>query len=260
MKHVFVLVVAALGACNKPDTAATAPEAAAEAPKVPFTGTLTGERIMASKGLVQPLDPWDGAKAKLEAQMGNATLVKDKQHTWAVSQGDDCWYVQVEKQDDGKVGAVTYPMKVSKGGPLVNWDDCLTGAGVRKDAVEDPNAPGPPTDGKAITVVELRNGAMKARSKWGTAKVTVHGLYLGVTNMESNGVASANVAITAAKADLTNVVHCSLADPTTAPTKTMQYDPITVSGSVRVSDMLTGGGDRLVDVGLEACSIIATKK
>ncbi len=262
-----LVIALALLACNKPDTSSTQPtastSAASSTPSAPFTGQLTGDRVMGSKGLARPFDAWAGAEAKLEAQMGKATSVKDDRYTWAVAQGDDCFYTQVEKQKDGTVGMVMDPMKVSKGGPIMNWDDCLTAAGVRKEAAEDPNAPGPPTDGKAIGVLELRDGATKARSKWSGAKVTVKGLYLSTTNLESpkNGIATpmANVSITAAKSDLKNVISCSLADPTSAPAKAMQYDPIAVQGTVKVRDMLTGGGDKIVDVELEGCAVTKAK-
>ena len=172
---------------------------------------------------------------------------------WGVKQGDECWYVQVEKQDDGTVGMVQSPMKVTKD-LLFNWDDCLLAAGARKEAVEDPNAPGPPTDGKAIGVIELRDSAMKARSKWTKAKVTMKGLYMSTTTMVTNTGSTANVSITAAKADLKNIVSCTMTDINV--TQHMpQYTPLTVTGTVDVEDMVTGGGDHLLDVELEDCSI-----
>ncbi len=257
LSRVFPIAALALVACSKEQPVVTQEAEApkAEAPKPPFTGTLTGERIMGSSELVHPFEPWASAGPKLEAQMGKATLVKGTKYTWGAAQGDDCWYVYVEKQADGNVGAVMDPMKVSKGGPLMNWDDCLTAAGVRKDPVEDPNAKGPPTNGTPVTVLALLEGATKARSKWDKAPITVTGLYMNVTNMTSNGVASSNVTITAAKSDLKNTIGCSLSDPTTSPTKMTQYTPITVSGTVRVSDMITGAGERTTGVGLDACSL-----
>lgn len=255
-----LLFALALLACNKTEASRPTAEAgAAPPPPAPFTGALTGDRVMGSKKLVRPFDAWPDAQAKLEAQMGKPTLVKDDKYSWAVAQGDDCFYTQVEKQKDGTVGMVMEPMKVSKGGAIVNWDDCLTAAGVRKEAAEDPNAPGPPTDGKAISVIELRDGASKARSKWNGASVTVKGLYMNVTNLQSNGVPMANVAITAAKADLKNVISCNLADPKTAPSKALQYDPITVQGAVKVRDMLTLGGEKVIDVDLDGCKVVPTK-
>src|SRR4051812_7870161 len=74
MKRAFVLL--ALAACNKPDTQTTtvaSASASAKAPPAPFTGTLTGDRVMASKDLVRPLEPWSSAQAKLEGQMGKET-------------------------------------------------------------------------------------------------------------------------------------------------------------------------------------------
>jgi hypothetical protein len=260
-----LLFALALLACNKTDASRATAEAAAPAatksaaPASPFTGTLTGDRVIGAKGLVRPSSPWSEAQAKLEAQMGKPTVVHEDKYLWGVMQGDDCYYVQVEKQKDDTVGMVMDPMKVAKGTLPGNWNECLVAAGLRKEAVEDPNAPGPPTDGKAVSVIALRDGATKARSKWSGANVTVKGLYLNVTNLESNGTPMANVSITAAKGDLNDVTSCSLADPKTAPNKAHQYDPITVQGTVKVRDMLTGGGEKVIDVDLEGCKVVSTK-
>ncbi len=257
MKRVLLAVL--LLACNKTDTASTnttGASASAKAPPPPFTGALSGERIMGSKDLVRPFDKWDAAQAKLEGQMGKATLVKDdKKYFWGVKTGDDCFYVEIDKQADGTVGSTMDPMKVSKGGALFNWADCLKAAGVQKDPVEDPNAAGPPTDGKALGVLELLDGAKKARSKWSKAKVTVKGLYMNTTNVTSNGVESANVTITAAKSDLKNTFTCRLADVKTAPAKVVQYTPMTVSGTIEVDEMVSGAGETSLGVDLKDCSI-----
>ena len=256
-----VLAIVAMGGCNKHEPASVvAPDAGSTAatdrqPPAAFTGTLTGERVMGSKGLVHPFDPWDEARAKLEAQMGKATLVKgDEKLLWGVAHGDDCWYVEVDKLENGTVGLVAEPMKVSKGGPIMSYDECLVAAGARKEAAEDPNAPGPPKD-KPVTVLELLEGAAHARSKWNGAKVTVRGLYMSVTELESNGAPVANVSITAAKADLKNVVTCDLSDAKTAPAKLKQYDPVTVVGTVEARDALTGAGERVLDVDLRGCAL-----
>jgi len=251
-----IVVSLVLVACNKGDATSSSASASASAPP-PFTGALTGDRIMGSKDLVRPFDDWSKAQAKLEAQMGKATYVKDdKRFMWGVKQGDDCWYVEIEKQSDGTVGATQDPMKVSKGGALFNWDDCLIAAGARKETVDDPTAPGPPTDGKAIGVIDLRDGASKARTKWSNAKVTVRGFYMSTTTMVTNDGSTAHIAITAAKADLKNLISCVSSDVNVTQ-KMTQYTPITVTGTVDVQDMITGGGDRVVDVNLKDCNVTA---
>ena len=174
--------------------------------------------------------------------MGKATLVKKICTCGASKTATACFYMQVEKQDDGTVGMVQSPMKVTKD-LLFNWDDCFCSQRARaKEAVEDPNAPGPPTDGKPIGVIELRDGAMKARSKWTKAKVSMKGLYMSTTTMVTNTGSTANVSITAAKADLKNIVSCTMTDVNVTQHMT-QYTPLTVTGTVEVSDMVTGGGD-----------------
>ena len=80
------------------------------------------------------------------------------------------------------------------------------------------------------------------------------GLYMSTTTMVTNGGSTANVSITAAKADLKNIVSCTMTDINV--TQHMpQYTPLTVTGTVDVEDMVTGGGDHLLDVELKDCSI-----
>lgn len=273
-------LVATSAACHKEDPTATATSASASAQPAPtpFTGALTGDRVMAAKDIVHPFEKWTDAEPKLQAQLGKATYVKDGMHMWAVAQGDDCWYVEAEKQKDGTVGIVSEPMNVSKGGAIMNWDECLTAAGVRKDPVDDPNAPGPPTDGKPLTVTELKDGATKARSKWKGATVTVKGLFVNTTKATASGggapVTTATVSLTMTKGDVDHTVGCTLADPSTAPDtlivagaahavkpkpgQLVQYTPIQVTGTVEVNDMISLAGNRSVDVDLKDCSI--TKK
>ena len=269
MKRIALMAaaLAACAACNKTDASASASSsgttaassAAPEKSAPPFTGKLTGERVMGAKGLVRPFMPWAEAHAKLEAQLGKATLVADKKNAWAVVEGDACTYLVVERQANDQVGMVQDPSKVTKA-TAFGWDDCLTAAGVSRDADEDPNAPGPPTDGKPVTVLALRDGASKARAKWAKAKVTVKGLYLSTSTAKSGGVTYATVTLTAAKSDSKNTISCSLADPSTAPEKLMQYAPITASGDVGVANTVTLGGDRSVSVSLQNCAIAGQKK
>jgi hypothetical protein len=254
-------------ACNKTDTQTTTSSASAsasanKAPPAPFTGALTGDRLMGSKGLARPFDKWDDAQAKLEGQMGKETLAKGDKHMWGVSQGDDCWYVVVEKQKDGTVGMVQDPMKVSKGGAIMNWDECLTAAGVRKEAAEDPNAPGPPVDGKPIALAALRDGATKARSKWTGAKLNVSALYLNATTSTSGDKTYKTLSLVATKDGdaYKHTVGCSLADPNAALPKMMQYDPVTVTGTVKVDEMMNMAGDRSLSVSLSDCAVTKAGK
>ena len=264
MNRALLLAALALVACNKSESASSttvASASAAPAPPPPFTGALTGDRVMGAKGLVHPFMKWSEAGPKLEGQLGKPTHVKDKTQMWAVKQGDDCWYFEAEKQADDTVGMVQEPMKVSKGGPVFNWDDCLTAANVPREGVaEDPNAPGPPTDGKPITVLALRDGASKGRSKWQKAKVSVKGFYMSTSHSSSGDKQYASVTLTAAKHDLDNTVSCDLADPSKAPDKLMQYASITVTGDVNVSDSVTLGGTRSVSVSLDHCAVTASPR
>jgi hypothetical protein len=217
--------------------------------------------VMGSKSLVHPFEKWEAAQAKLEGQMGKETFAKDDKHYWAVAQGDDCWYTVVEKQKDGTVGMVQDPGKFSKGGALWNVDECLTAAGVRKEAVEDPNAPGPPTDGKPVALASVIDGAKKARSKWTGAKLTATGLYSGTSTSTSGDKTYKSLSLYATKGDFKNSVFCSLTDPSTViPPKLMQYDPITVSGTVKVNDTISGAGDRGLSVSLEDCAVVKAGK
>jgi len=254
----FVMIVA----CNKTDTqvttSASASASANKAPPAPFTGTLTGDRVMGSKGLVRPLEKWDDAQAKLEGQMGKETFAKGDKHYWAVAQGDDCWYTVVEKQKDGTVGMVQDPGKFSKGGAIWNVDECLTAAGVRKEAVEDPNAPGPPTDGKPIALAALVDGATKARSKWTGAKLNATALYGSTSTSTSGDKTYKTISLVATKGDFKNSVSCSLADPNAEP-KLVQYDPVKVTGTVKVNDMMSLAGNRSLSVSLDDCVITKGK-
>jgi len=263
MKRALFLFV--LLACNKTDTQTTTSASASapvtKAPPAPFTGTLTGDRVMGAKGLVHPFEKWEDAQAKLEGQMGKETLAKGDKHMWGVSQGDDCWYLVVEKQKDGTVGMVQDPMKYTKDNALMNWDECLGAAGVRKEAAEDPNAPGPPVDGKPIALARLMDAAPKARSKWTGAKVNVAALYSSTSTSTSGDKKYVTISLVAAKGgdSFKNSVGCSLADPNAALPKLTQYDPVAATGTVKVNDMISMAGTRSVSVSLKDCSLTKGK-
>ena len=260
MKRALLFVM--LLACNKTDTQTTtsaSASASASPPPPPFTGTLTGDRVMGAKGMARPFDKWEAARAKLEGQMGKQTFVKDDKVYWAASQGDDCWYMMAEKQKDGTVGMVQDPMKVSKGGPIMNWDECLTAAGVRKEAVEDPNAAGPPTDGKPIALASLIDGATKAKSKWTGAKLTVKATYGSTSTSTSGDKTYKTITLITSKSDFKKTVSCSMADPNAEP-KLLQYDPVVATGTVKVNEMMSlGGGEHSLEVELENCSLVKGK-
>jgi len=261
MKRASLFLFMLLGCKTDTQTSTTASasaSAAKAAPPPPFTGALTGDRVMGAKGLVRPFDKWDDAQAKLEGQMGKETLAKGDKHMWGVSQGDDCWYTMVEKQKDGTVGMVQDPMKVSKGGAIMNWDECLTAAGVRKEAAEDPNAPGPPVDGKPITLARLIDGATKARSKWTGAKLNVGALYGSTSTSTSGDKKYVTLSLVATKGEFKNSVSCSLADPSSEP-KLVQYDPVKATGTVKVNDMISLAGGRSLSVSLEDCAVTKGK-
>ena len=221
-------------------------------PPAPFTGTLTGDRIMAAKDMVKPYDPWENAFARLQGQMGKPTQVDGKAFVWAVLEGDTCTYIKVEQMDNGgaQVGGVYAPMKVQKDGPVMNWDECLAGAGQKKpEAAEDPNAPAPPTDGSAVTVTQVLDGVKKAKSKWLGQNVKVKALYLGTTTMTGDAKPTTTVSLTGAKGDLTSTIGCTLADGATVPDTLIQYDELTLQGKVTEA---SGGG-------LQGCTLVTEK-
>ncbi|HEY1954779.1 MAG TPA: hypothetical protein VGH28_04190 [Polyangiaceae bacterium] len=259
MKRIALAVaaVAALSGCSKPESssASVASASAAPAPPPPFTGKLTSERVMGAKGLVHPFMPWSEAGPKLEGQLGKPTHIKESTQMWAVNEGDDCWYVEVEKRADGTVGMVQQPAKISKGEAAFNWDDCLTAANVpREGEIDDPNAPGPPTDGKPITVAALLDGASKARAKWTNAKVTVKGVYSGTSRSSSGDSTSTTISMMNAK-DSGRGTSCRLEDPNAVPEKLGLATPLTATGVVTVDNMVTLGGTRSVSVSLDHCVV-----
>ncbi len=208
-----------------------------EPPPKPFTGALTADRIMGAKDLVKPFNPWAEANAKLEAQLGKATFTKGDWSTWAVLTGDSCAYLKVQKVADGggQVGAVQQPMTVAKDGPVMNWDECREGTGMKLEPPEDPNAPAPPADGTPITVAQLRDGVAKAKSKWIGQKVTLHALLVGMTTATdaNDPKAAKHVSISLSDTkDISTTAGCELAADATYDEKTMQWTPLTVEGKV----------------------------
>src|SRR5688572_32131354 len=111
MKQAAMIALAAAalagGACKKRNAAdesggtgaATATGQPKAPPPEPFSGKLSIDRVLGSRDLVKPFDPWDDGLARLQALMGTPTKVEGARHTWAVVEGDDCAYVYVTKDN-----------------------------------------------------------------------------------------------------------------------------------------------------------------
>jgi len=234
----------------------------AEKKLVPFEGALTGARIMASKDLVKPFDKWERGLAKLEAQLGKPTRIKDGGHAWAVVEGESCTYVEVSMEDGAKynkkgpmVGAVQEPMQVTKkDGPVMNWRDCLAITGVTAGPPEDPSAPAPPSDGSVVDLATLKDVAIRGRSKWKGARVKVTGQLGGVSTSTSGSQTFTTVSLRVSEADQ-DTVSCSLVEGAAAPTLT-QGAQLVVEGTVTIDEWLSMGGDATLKVGLDKCQVV----
>lgn len=228
---------------------------------VPFEGALTGARIMASKDLVKPFDKWERGLAKLEAQLGKPTRVKDDDYAWAVVEGDSCTYVEVSMEDGAKynkkgpmVGAVQSPMQVTKkDGPVMNWRDCLAITGVTAGPPEDPNAPAPPSDGSVVELATLKDVAIRGRSKWKGARIKVRGQYAGTTTSTSGSQSFVSVSLRV-NADDKDAVGCSLAEGQAAPSATTG-DDMELECVVAIDEWMTMGGDASLKVSLDKCEV-----
>lgn len=236
------------------------------APPPPFTGTLTGERILGAKDLVKPMTPWAEGLATLKGQLGEPTRVKDGKHEWAVVEGDDCTYMFVEKEDGAKfqmsgeiVGMVMSPMKVAKDGPMMNRKDCLAITGVTAGPPEDPNAAGPPADGTAVTVDAFRTDAIAGRSKWKGQKVAVSGIFAGSTTSTSGADSWTTISVKAKADDAGKPLSCSLPKNTPAPTVDANA-AVTATGTVKINEWTSmGDGATTLEAALDECTLEVAK-
>lgn len=258
---VGALVVPGCGDSSKSsEGSASVPSAALE----PFTGTLTAERILSSKDLVKPLDSWDRAEKKLVAKLGKPTRIEKDMYEWAVVEGDSCTYVQIQKQagegsEGATVGMVMTPEKYAKDGPIMNYRECLAITGVTAGPKEDPNAAGPPTDGKPVPIESFMDLAVKGRSKWKGQRVKVQAAFSNVTtsSMKSGDttVTSSSASLVISKDKIQPVLACALrkgAEPETSP---MQYSPVVAEGTVRIEEWTKGSGDAELVAALEDCTL-----
>lgn len=121
----FVVAVVTSAACGKGSSGEAAPSG-------PYEGPLTIERVMRAKGLVEQLEPWDAALARLQSVVGAPTKIEGDRHYWAVLEGEACAYFYVSRKDGekyGKTGPVvagsSAPATIAKDGPVGNRRTCL---------------------------------------------------------------------------------------------------------------------------------------
>ncbi len=237
----FVLVtVVLLAACSK-----------SKAPREPFKGTLTPKLIMEAKNLVEPFDPWDDAFELLQHKLGTPTRVKQREsgeyYQWGAIDGESCTYFEVGKEDGAKykkegtmVGAVQSPMTLDKNGALFNRAECMEIVG-KAGPPEDPNAVPPPANGIASPELVMEN-AVKGRSKWTGKKLTVATVLKGIGGM----------ALTLGDAGLV----CVLKETAPADLSAQLGKDIMVEGTVKISTMVSMGGDVSMRPELQPCAIV----
>lgn len=102
-------------------------------------GPLTGRRLLTAAGLAQGMAPWADTEALLVARLGPPTRTEDKHYTWAVRDGEQCVWFDVEKGWPGpimgsgnvdpaeRVGTVTEPYAAVDGAPYFRECMALTG-------------------------------------------------------------------------------------------------------------------------------------
>jgi hypothetical protein len=110
-------------------------------------------------------------------QLGKPTKIEDKKYKWAAMTGDACTYLVIVAGDNDTIRGMYSPMTVEpvdKGGAAGNRAECLDVLG-KTGTPEDPNAPGPPTDGAPIAAADFLKQAVVGRSKWSGKRVKVAG-------------------------------------------------------------------------------------
>lgn len=183
---------AALGACallgcsrDKQEPSQSSAPSATEASETeaPFTGPLTGERILSTKDKVAPFDDWTKGYGKMERLLGKPTRTKGTEVAWGVIESDTCTYTTMKKEDRAlyikgqtgdMVGTYQPATKHQKADtPPMNWDLCIEAAGKPAGPPEDPNALPPAAEGAVMEVQFVLDNASKARSRWDERRVKV---------------------------------------------------------------------------------------
>lgn len=267
-RNVLWLAVLLVG-CGGGDGASSASASASAAPLTPFTGKLTKERILEAKDVVTLLETWETSLAKMEARLGKPTRVKGEEFGWAVSEGDTCTYVTIEKGPRSEyykgepgfiVNLAMTPMSVKKGdGPVMNYRECLEITGVEAGPPEDPNAAPPPADGSPMPVASFTDAAIKGRSKWKGQRVKLIGVLGGI---QTNTTTAGDTKFVSHDARLLPIdkdeptVTCTLTEKGDEPPKTPGPRALVVAeGKVKVSEYVTLGGDAGFNASLEECTL-----
>jgi len=199
-------------------------------PPKPYEGPLTIERLTAAaKAFDFPINV-----PAIEARVGRATKVDGDKRYWAVMEGDRCAYAYVDKD------LVVPPDVFDKDGAIMNRAQCLelTGHGA---APEDPNAPGPRTDGAPYEIGELDTLAIPARSKWEGKRVRVVG--------DIGGFNGSQLYLRDPLAD--GSVECG--DPKNAP----ERGTVLAEGTVKITKTVNGLGEPGFDADFSECKVLA---
>jgi hypothetical protein len=275
MKHLaLALAVAALcgAGCKKKSAdsgsgsgSATATGGATKAPE-PFTGKLTLDRIMGARDLVKPFDPWDEGFAKLKALAGEPTKTEGARHTWAVVDGDSCAWFYVTKDNgadykmDGIiVGTVQAPAQSKKGDAGGGHNECLKAAGVDLGPPEDPNAAGPPTDGAAVPLADVRKHVIPGRSKWKDQKVSVAASLGGISTTTQSDDKYVSVNLTSGPDDKEEPLGCAYEKNAPAP-DIKQGTAVIATGTMKIQEWTSmGSGAVTLKPGLVDCTIAPAK-
>lgn len=271
-QYALVLLACAAigGGCKKKSNdgagSGTAPGTGTGSVKIPepFKGAVTLDRVMGARDLVKPFDPWDEGFAKLQALVGPPTKVEGARHTWAIVEGDGCAYFYVTKDNGADykmegiiVGTVQAPARTAKGDAAHN--DCLKAAGVDLGPPEDPNAAGPPTDGKPATLADVRKNVIPGRSKWKDQKVSVAATLGGVTTTTQGTDKYVTVNLTSGADDKEEPLGCAFEKNAAAP-ELKQGSAVVATGTMKIQEWTSmGTGAVTLRPGLVDCTVAAAK-
>jgi hypothetical protein len=266
------VVPAALGGAGCKDKKASegsaaatgaAPATGAAAP--PFTGELTAERVLGARDLVKPFDPWDVGFARLQAQVGAPTRIDGARHVWAIVEGDTCAYFYVTKDDGADykvegtiVGTVQAPARTAKDGSAGDHNACLEAAGVAVGPPEDPAAAGPPADGSAVALADLRKVVIAGRSKWKDQRIKVAAIFGGVSTSTSGGDSYVTASLTVGTDDSEKPLSCSLAKNQAVPPALTPGTAVIAEGTVAIQEW-TKGSDVTLEAALTDCTLLPAR-